>query len=152
MILMVTTSTASPPQRDPLLHPQHHHRRRTVSMPRSASPFGNAFASLNPQTDPCPGYQAGEWPRAHACGKQFLSGPLALAAARAGWSAVDLFGIHKITGVAARDCIGALTGNTTNGFVARIEADALQFTNGTKVRKRSLDSNICIPIWSFRAR
>jgi len=112
----------------------------------------NAFASLNPQTDPCPGYQAGEWPRAHACGKQFLSGPLALAAARAGWSAVDLFGIHKITGVAARDCIGALTGNTTNGFVARIEADALQFTNGTKVRKRSLDSNICIPIWSFRAR
>src|SRR5262249_29019029 len=123
-----------------------------LSVEERVALWRKAFASLNPQTDPCPGYRADEWPRAHACSKQFLAGPHTLTAARAGWSAVDLFGVHKVTGVAARDCIGALTGNTTNGFVARIEADgALQFTNGTKVRKRPLDTDVYVPIWSFHA-
>jgi len=112
----------------------------------------NAFAPLNFETEPCPGWRPGEWPRAYACCKQFLAGSWALAAARAGWSALDLFAVHMVVGVAARDCVGALSGNTTNGFAVRVEADgALQFANGTKVRKRPLDSNLCIPIWSFRA-
>ena len=112
----------------------------------------NAFAPLNAETEPCAGWRADEWPRVYACCKQFLAGPYALAAARNGWSALDLFAVHKVVGVAARDCVGALTGNTTNGFVGRIEGDrALQFANGTKARKRPLDSNLCIPIWSFRA-
>lgn len=108
-------------------------------------------AALNPQADPCPGWRPGEWPRVHAGIKQFLAGPHALAAARAGWSAVDLFGVHRTIGVAARDCVGALTANSTNGFVCRVEANgALQFANGTKVQKRPLDSNV-VPIWNFRA-
>jgi hypothetical protein len=112
----------------------------------------NAFAPLNSETEPCPGWRPGEWPRVYACIKQFLAGPYALAAARTGWSALDLFAVHKVVGVAARDCVGALTANTTNGFVARVEADgALHFANGTKARKRPLDSNLCIPVWSFRA-
>src|SRR5262249_51547983 len=53
---------------------------------------------------------------------------------------------RTVVGVAARECVGALIGNTTNGFVARLEGDgALQFANGTKARKRPLDSNLCIP-------
>jgi hypothetical protein len=114
------------------------------------SVWRNAFAPLTPQIQPCPGWWADDWPRAHACFKQFLAGPHAFTAARAGWSALELFGVHKVAGVAARDCVGALSGNSTNGFVAHIEADALQFTNGRKVQKRPLDSNVCIPIWSFR--
>ena len=87
----------------------------------------------------------------YACCNQFLAGPHALTAARNGWSALDLFAVHKVVGVAARDCVGVLRGNTTNGFVGRLEGDgALQFANGTKARKRPLDSNVCVPIWSFR--
>src|SRR5262249_28730925 len=112
----------------------------------------NTFAPLNSESEPCPGWRPDEWARVHACIKQFLNGPHALTAARAGWDALGLFAVHKIVGVAARDCVGALTANTTNGFVVRVEADgALQFANGTEARKRPLDSNLCIPIWSFRA-
>ena len=112
----------------------------------------NAFAPLKAEIEPCPGWRSDEWARVHACCKQFLAGPAAFTAARNGWSALDLFAVHKAAGVAVRDCVGALTGNATNGFVAGAGADgALQFANGTKVRQRPLDPNLCIPIWSFRA-
>src|SRR5262245_20717150 len=112
----------------------------------------NAFAPLKADVEPCPGWRSDEWARAHACIKQFLAGPAAFAAARNGWTVLDLFAVHKTAGVAVRDCVGALTGNATHGFVARVEADeALQFANGTKARQRPLDSDLCIPIWGFRA-
>jgi hypothetical protein len=66
-----------------------------LSVDERVALWRKAFASLNPQMDPCPGYRADEWPRAHACSKQFLAGPHSLTAVRAGWSAVDLFGVHR---------------------------------------------------------
>src|SRR5262249_17620949 len=72
----------------------------------------DAFAPLSPQTEPCPGWRLDEWARVYACIKQFLAGPHAFTAARNGWSALDLFGVHQTVGVAARDHVRALTPNT----------------------------------------
>src|SRR5262249_23616291 len=103
----------------------------------------DAFAPLSPQTEPCPGWRLDEWARVYACIKQFLAGPHAFTAPRTGWSAPDLFGVQQPGGVPPRDPVGPLTANTTNGFVVRVEADgALQFANGTKAKKRPLDSNV----------
>jgi len=112
----------------------------------------DAFAKLRAETEPCPGWRPQEWARVHACIKQFLAGSRALTAARAGWSALDLFAVHKDVGVARHACVGVLVGNTTNGFVMRAEADGmLQFANGVKAPRRRLDADVCVPIWSFRA-
>jgi hypothetical protein len=110
----------------------------------------NAFAPLSPETEPCPGWRSGEWPRVYAGIKQFLAGSHAFIAARAGWSVLDLFAVHKTVGVAAPDCVGALTRNSTNGFVMQVKADGtLQFANGVKMQKRPLDPDLCVPVWSF---
>ena len=112
----------------------------------------NAFAPLSPETEPCPGWRSGEWPRVYAGIKQFLAGSHAFIAARAGWSVLDLFAVHKTVGVAAADCVGALTRNSTNGFVMQVKADGtLQFANGVKMQKRPLDPDLCVPVWSFYA-
>jgi hypothetical protein len=110
----------------------------------------NAFAPLQPQRKPCPGWRAGEWSRAHADIRQFLNGPLALAAAKVGWSALDLFACHKTAGVTASHFTGALIGNVNGGFVVRVEPDGtIRFTNNIAARKRDLDVALCVPIWNF---
>ncbi len=112
----------------------------------------NAFAPLTAATEPCPGWRTGDWPRTHAAIKYFLNGPLALAAAKAGWSALDLFAVHVKVGVAASHCTGALIGNLNGGFVAQVERDGtIRFTNNTVARKRELDPAACVPIWNFQA-
>ena len=51
-------------------------------------------ARLEPSREPCAGYRPGEWPRVYRVIAAFLAGPFAKLAVDAGWTELELVGVH----------------------------------------------------------
>ena len=67
----------------------------------------DGLALLDCRAPPCPGFRHGEWESLHRTIAHFMDHVAAEAWAR-GWTALDLFGVHREAGAAAVDSCGAM--------------------------------------------
>ena len=99
---------------------------------------------LNRDTPPCPGFRAWEWEEIERVVRHFMDHCADEAAAR-GWTALDLFGVHRTAGAAAVDSCGALM--LPGASVAtRVSADAITFGR-VVYRKRPMPEAVLV--WEF---
>ena len=105
----------------------------------------DGLARLDRWTPPCEGFRSGEWEDIHRTVSHFMDHCAAEAAAR-GWSALDLFGVHRAAGAAAVDNCGALM-LPGGGVVTSVSADALAFGH-LVYRKRVMPQAVLV--WDFK--
>ena len=99
---------------------------------------------LNREAPPCPGFRTWEWEEIERVVRHFMDHCAADAAAR-GWTALDLFGVHRTAGAAAVDSCGALMLPGTS-VATVIRTDAITFGH-LVYRKRPMP--LAMPVWDF---
>lgn len=120
-----------------------HRLRAVIGLP--AEWIDGALA-LSPDVDPCPGFRSDQWPRVYAYVIDFLTGPLALDAVAAGWTTLDLFGVHPEVGVANVSAVGACL-LVDHDRIRAVSAAAIRFDRSSFYRRPV--QNPSIPVWSF---
>ena len=101
----------------------------------------DGLGRLDRWAPPCEGFRSGEWEGVHRAVSQFMDHCAVEAAAR-GWTALDLFGVHRLAGAAAVDGCGALM-LPGGGVVTSVSADALAFGH-LVYRKRPLPQSVLV--------
>jgi hypothetical protein len=109
------------------------------------------FADLDPAVDACPGFRAGEWSAIYGVVASFLQPATAFArvAAEAGWTALELLGVHREAGAMRMETRGALLAAVQGEPVTAVDGMRLTFRNGLAGRRVAMDVAICVPIWDF---
>ncbi|MCJ2023935.1 hypothetical protein [Methylobacterium sp. J-067] len=105
----------------------------------------SALSELSAERIPCPGYRPEEWAGTLARALDFLDrfGPQAEAL---GWTAVRLFGVHRVGGIVRVDTCGALV-LPSAGAVRAITATEVAFDCLTYREKPGQPQGV--PIWDF---
>ena len=133
----------TPPTRSP---------REEIDRPHVTATSGEAeswracLASLDPHSDPCPGFR--HWPSVQRAAIRFLDGRGA-EAERLGWGVLDLFGVHPVAGAIRVDCTGALV-TLWGKRVAELTPELIRFADGLAYRRRTLSPALSCPVWEFR--
>jgi hypothetical protein len=107
-------------------------------------------AGLDPLIDPCPGFRTNSWSAIYRQIVRFLDSPLARIAAEAGWTDIELFGIHREVGAARFDTLGVLLVNSHGVPVTQVAENFIRLANGNAVRRVPMDQAITVPIWTFK--
>jgi len=110
------------------------------------------FARLDPRRDPCAGFRTDEWPRVYRVIAAFLAGPFAKLAVDAGWTDLELFGVHPAVGIARSDACGALMTNALGAPVTQITRELVRFNNGLAVYKARLNVGGSVPVWDWKTK
>ena len=106
-------------------------------------------ACLEPSREPCAGYRPGEWSRVHRVIAAFLAGPFSKQAIAAGWTELELFGVHPVVGIARSDACGALM--SSRGVpVTQVTPLLIRFANGLAVYKARLSVGDSVAVWDYR--
>jgi hypothetical protein len=105
--------------------------------------WGEGFARLSPEIEPCPGLR--HWSETYARAGEFLK-QHGQRAADLNWTAQDLFGVHPELGTIRVHCCGALV-LYAGGDVVDVTADQIRFERTTF--RRSPDAQVGVPIWQF---
>src|SRR5262249_41508050 len=98
----------------------------------------------------CAGYRLGNWPRVHRVIAAFLAGPFAKLAVDAGWTELELFGVHPDVGVARPNACGALLTNAYGSPVTQVTPQLIRFANGLAVYKAKLSVGNSVAVWDYR--
>lgn len=116
-----------------------------VSRPGLTSGWEQAFASLDRSIAPCPLFR--DWPGTCRVVDDFLSRH-ADEAARLGWTAPELFGVHRLVGTIRLDCSGALM--VSGGRpVTELDATTIRFSGGLAFRRSEIPAGLVVPVWEF---
>jgi hypothetical protein len=107
-------------------------------------------AGLDPLIDPCPGFRTNSWSAIYRQIVRFLDSPLARIAAEAGWTDIELFGVHREVGAARFDTLGVLLVNSHGVPVTQVAENFIRLANGNAVRRVPMDQAITVPIWGFK--
>lgn len=105
-----------------------------------------AFARLNPERPPCPGYRFGEWTGVYSRALAFLD-TFGEQAEALGWTASRLFGVHETAGIVRVDACGALV-LPVSGPVRAITATEVRFGHLTHRQKPGQPAGV--PWWEWR--
>jgi hypothetical protein len=108
------------------------------------------FARLDPMRDPCAGFRTGEFSRVHSVISTFLAGPFAKQAVDAGWTELELVGVHPEVGVARPNACGALMTNAYGSPVTQVRPQLIRFANGLAVYKARLSVGNSVAVWNHR--
>jgi hypothetical protein len=108
------------------------------------------FARLDASREPCAGYRPGDWPRVHRVIAAFLAGPFAKLAVDAGWTELELVGVHPEVGVARPNACGVLLTNAYGSPVTQVTPQLIRFANGLGVYKARLSVGNSVAIWDYR--
>jgi hypothetical protein len=109
-----------------------------------------SFARLDPRRDPCAGFRTGEFSRVHSVINTFLAGPFAKQAVDAGWTELELVGVHHEVGVARPNACGALMTNAYGSPVTQVTPQLIRFANGLAVYKARLSVGNSVAVWDYR--
>ncbi len=104
----------------------------------------DGLGRLDCSAPPCPGFRTWEWEEIERVVRHFMHHCADEAAAR-GWTALDLFGVHRTAGAAAVDSCGALMLPGTS-VATRVSADAITFGR-VVYRKRPMPEAVLV--WEF---
>lgn len=132
--------------------PGHEPTKPTEGCASTVDEWRRRFYVLNSSEPPCPGFRSREWSEAFDTAHAFLEHH-AEAAHALGWTALDLFAVHRAVGATRVDCCGALM-VAAGHLVSAVERDVIHYVrardgqpNGRFFRR--LASPEMIPVWSF---
>lgn len=101
--------------------------------------------SLDLRRPPAHGMRPGDWPAIHAAMLTFVE-TWGLAAAVAGWTTLELFGVHVGRGVIRVDSTGVLIGSNPVRVVA-LDPCVIRLASGNAGRGMT-NSQESVPIWA----
>ena len=113
---------------------------------RQAQAWAQALLRLAAEVPPAPGLRPSEWLAIRATALASLREHGARAA-KLGWTATELFGVHPTAGFNRVDCLGALVLGA-DARVTSVEQDAIRYANGLSYY-RTLKSGPSVPIWTL---
>src|SRR5262245_18985606 len=108
------------------------------------------FARLDPRRDPYAGFGTDEGPRVHKDISGLLAGPSPKRAGDAGWTELELVGVHPEVGVATPNACGALMTNAYGSPVTQVTPQLIRFANGLAVYKARLSVGNSVAVWNHR--
>ncbi|MCW6512126.1 hypothetical protein [Lichenifustis flavocetrariae] len=102
--------------------------------------------TLSPDIIPCPGFRDGQWTRTYGYMLDFLTSPLAIAAAGYEWPTVLLFGVHPTVGLANVSGCGACVLADRDPII-EVKYHAILFERMSFYRPPAI--NPSVPVWRF---
>ena len=143
---LALTAAAKPPAA--VLDALSRHKAEIAAMLQPVELWRAAFSRLDPLEPACPGFRSRWWLAICNDVSQFLDDDHARLAAKFGWSAAQLFGVHRVVGAIRADCTGALLVHLRGQRITECTSSLIRFQNGSAYYRRTMPA-ASIPIWDY---